>query len=82
MQFAQKWIDDLVRVVNPRAGGLWTVQLFELLAEPVTICAHENPAVVEKEAEKVRAYVSADSRSGAEAFQASSVFAERDSSLT
>jgi uncharacterized protein YjbJ (UPF0337 family) len=35
------------------------VQLCELLAEPVDVCVHQNPVVVEGEAKAIRAYVAA-----------------------
>jgi hypothetical protein len=56
---AEERAERLVQVVTPRPGGMWSVQLCELLAEPVIVCEHPNPAVVRDEAKRVRAYVTA-----------------------
>ena len=51
--------EKLVQVVTPEPGGPWTVQLCELLDEPVSIFEHANPDVVREKAEQVRDYVAA-----------------------
>jgi hypothetical protein len=55
----EEWAEELVRVAAGEPGGPWTVELRGLLPEPVVLNRHPNPALVQEDAERIKAYLAA-----------------------
>ena len=55
----EEWANALVKVTTKESGGPWSVTLVELLPEPLLLGTHPNPAVVEDDARRVKAYLAA-----------------------
>ena len=55
----EEWAEALVKVTTQEPGGPWSVELGQLLPEPLLLCTHPNPALVEEDAKRVKAYLAA-----------------------
>ncbi len=55
----EEWAEALVSVSSEQPGAPWSVEMGRLLPQPIRVCTHQNPTLVEDDANRIKAYLAA-----------------------